>query len=107
MEVFYAHHYIRYVQENIVPASDNVLKYVKPQYDLILCLSVTKWIQLNEGDEGLKRLFKKIYKLLDEGGLFVLEPQPYHSYKRRKNLMVCVAFTIDKCQFLINFVSSH
>ena len=40
------------------------------------------------GDDGLKRLFKKIYKLLNDEGMFILEPQPYHGYKRRKNLTV-------------------
>ena len=46
------------------------------------------FIVLLSGDDGLKRLFKKIYKLLNEGGMFILEPQPFHGYKRRKNLTV-------------------
>uniref|UniRef100_A0A175YJZ7 RNA methyltransferase n=1 Tax=Daucus carota subsp. sativus TaxID=79200 RepID=A0A175YJZ7_DAUCS len=34
------------------------------RYHTIMCLSVTKWIHLNWGDEGLINLFTKIWKLL-------------------------------------------
>ncbi|KAL0559613.1 hypothetical protein IC582_004228 [Cucumis melo] len=50
-------------------------------YDTILCLSVAKWIHLNWGDDGLIRLFSKIWKLLNLGGILVLEPQPWKSYE--------------------------
>lgn len=50
-------------------------------YDTILCLSVTKWIHLNWGDAGLITLFTKIWKLLQPGGILVLEPQPWRSYE--------------------------
>lgn len=50
--------------------------------DTILCLSVTKWVQLNWGDEGLERLFKRVHHLLRPGGIFVLEPQPWKSYRQ-------------------------
>ncbi|KAL6984762.1 hypothetical protein U1Q18_018144, partial [Sarracenia purpurea var. burkii] len=33
-------------------------------YHTIICLSVTKWIHLNWGDDGLIMLFAKIWKLL-------------------------------------------
>ena len=32
-----------------------------PEYDTILLLSTTKWIHLNFGDEGIKRVFKRIH----------------------------------------------
>ncbi|WCJ42522.1 7SK snRNA methylphosphate capping enzyme [Euphorbia peplus] len=54
------------------------------QYDTILCLSVTKWIHLNWGDEGLITSFSKIWKLLRPGGILVLEPQPWKSYESNR-----------------------
>ncbi|CAM0911786.1 unnamed protein product [Alopecurus aequalis] len=56
------------------------------QYDTIMCLSVTKWIHLNWGDDGIITLFVKIWNLLRPGGIFIMEPQPWTSY--RKNRLV-------------------
>ncbi|XP_008801466.1 probable RNA methyltransferase At5g51130 isoform X2 [Phoenix dactylifera] len=47
-------------------------------------LSVTKWIHLNWGDDGLITLFVKIWKLLRPGGILLLEPQPWSSYKKNR-----------------------
>nr|XP_017220565.1 PREDICTED: probable RNA methyltransferase At5g51130 isoform X3 [Daucus carota subsp. sativus] len=52
------------------------------RYHTIMCLSVTKWIHLNWGDEGLINLFTKIWKLLQPGGMLILEPQPWSSYAK-------------------------
>lgn len=38
-----------------------------------ISLSITKWIQLHGGDDGLKSFFKKVYHSLAEGGAFILE----------------------------------
>lgn len=67
---------------------DNILDYLHcpMNYDVVFCLSVTKWIHLNSGDEGIILLFAKIKQSLKAGGIFILEPQPYASYARRKNL---------------------
>ncbi|KAJ3584950.1 hypothetical protein NHX12_013673 [Muraenolepis orangiensis] len=53
------------------------------QYDVILCLGVTKWVQLQSGDEGVERLFRRAFQSLTPGGLFILEPQPWSSYSRK------------------------
>lgn len=53
-------------------------------YDIVLCLSVTKWVHLHGGDEALKRLFARMRDCLCPGGVLVLEPQPVKSYKRAR-----------------------
>ncbi|XP_039996672.1 7SK snRNA methylphosphate capping enzyme [Xiphias gladius] len=54
------------------------------QYDVIMCMGVTKWVQLQSGDVGVVRLFKRAYQSLLPGGLFILEPQPWSSYSHSK-----------------------
>eukprot|EP00826_Nyctotherus_ovalis_P045680 TRINITY_DN5079_c0_g4_i1.p1 TRINITY_DN5079_c0_g4~~TRINITY_DN5079_c0_g4_i1.p1 ORF type:complete len:334 (+),score=93.29 TRINITY_DN5079_c0_g4_i1:67-1068(+) len=56
------------------------------KYDTILCLSTAKWVHLHYGDVGIKALFYKVYRTLNEGGIFVFEPQPWKSYKKKKHL---------------------
>ena len=50
--------------------------------DTVMCLSVTKWVHLHTGDEGLAALFRKVFDVLAPGGYFILEPQPWKSYRQ-------------------------
>ncbi|PIA64822.1 hypothetical protein AQUCO_00100350v1 [Aquilegia coerulea] len=69
------------------------------KYDTILCLSVTKWIHLNWGDDGLVTLFANIWQLLRPGGILIVEPQPWKSYK--KNYLVSETATFNYNNILI------
>ncbi len=53
---------------------------------LLVSLSTTKWIHLNFGDAGIKKFFDKVDAMLKPGGLFILEPQLWKSYKKRAAL---------------------
>ncbi len=46
--------------------------------------SITKWIHLNDGDEGLETFFRRVFDVLRPSGKFVLEPQPWDSYSKAK-----------------------
>ena len=90
---------VSFVQGNYVPESDEFLQMVQPEYDAILCLSVTKWVHLNWKDAGLKRFFQRIFAHLRPGGRFILEAQGWASYNKRKKLTVSLnidVFVISK-----------
>ena len=80
------------VQGNYVPADDVTAESQSPEFDVILALSLSKWIHLNWGDAGIKRFFKKIYHHLRPGGRFIFEPQPFKCYAKKKKLNVSVVW---------------
>ncbi|POO00868.1 S-adenosyl-L-methionine-dependent methyltransferase [Trema orientale] len=86
---------VSFRQENFVQSRHPPEKH----YDTILCLSVTKWIHLNWGDDGLITLFSKIWRLLNPGGIFVLEPQPWKSYDNNRTVSETTAENFKKIIF--------
>ncbi|MCL4126327.1 UNVERIFIED_CONTAM: hypothetical protein GTU68_003060 [Idotea baltica] len=73
-------------QSNYVLENDALLETVRPEFDTVLCLSVTKWVHLNWGDAGLKRFFRRIFRNLKPGGRLILEPQAWPSYNKKRKL---------------------
>ena len=68
--------------------------------DCVLFLSISKWIHLQWGDETLKQVFFRIHSMLRPGGIFVFEPQPWNSYKKkRKQFSEALQTNLKQIQF--------
>ncbi|KAL3994279.1 Bicoid-interacting protein 3 (Bin3) family protein [Acanthocheilonema viteae] len=88
--------------ENYVLEKDELLDAVKEEYDVIMALSITKWIHLNWGDAGIKRFFKRVYRHLRPGGLFILEAQSFETYKKRAKLTKDINEMYKAIEFMPN-----
>ncbi|XP_077510834.1 7SK snRNA methylphosphate capping enzyme-like [Amblyomma americanum] len=75
-----------FVEGNYIVENEAQLEAQQEEFDMILCLSLTKWVHLNWGDEGVRLLFKRMYRQLRPGGRMLLEAQPFHSYAKKKKL---------------------
>lgn len=65
------------------PNSNEVLRnhlseFGAKRFEIISCMSVTMWIHLNNGDEGLKRFLKIVSGFCEQ---LVIEPQPWKCYR--------------------------
>ena len=90
---------ILFVEHNYVLSKDELVDRQKAFFDTIVCLSVTKWIHLNYRDAGLKRFFRRMYNHLHEGGVLVLEVQPFDNYHRKKKLSDRLRSNFDSIRF--------
>ncbi|BGP13142.1 hypothetical protein JCM10213_000280 [Rhodosporidiobolus nylandii] len=52
------------------------------QFDVVSLFSVTKWLHLHNGDEGMRRLFCSLHAFMPPGGAVVVEPQEWENYKK-------------------------
>lgn len=86
-------------RENYVLECDELLETVEEEFDVILALSITKWIHLNFGDDGLRRFFRRAFNQLLPGGRFILEPQPFASYRKRSKMTEKLKANYNKIEF--------
>ncbi|KAL7282250.1 hypothetical protein ACG7TL_003719 [Trametes sanguinea] len=56
------------------------------KYHVVLAFSISKWIHLNDGDEGIMKFFRRVHEALEPGGVFVLEPQEWDTYAKAKRM---------------------
>ena len=107
---------VRFLCDNYVLESDDLLEMAQPEFDTILCLSTTKWMHLNFGDDGIKRAFKRMYAQLRPGIIFLL--LFYYIYQWRSQgwcaeflLKIDLRFSLGKqtarLKFKIDLVTLH
>jgi 7SK snRNA methylphosphate capping enzyme len=62
---------------------------------------------LNFGDVGVKTLFLKAYDQLTDDGLFIIDPQPWKSYKKNKKLSAVTQDNFNHIQLKPNLFKEY
>ena len=62
------------------------MELAEESFDVILALSISKWIHLNNGDGGIRHFFNRCFQFLNPKGILILEPQPFEGYAKRASL---------------------
>lgn len=57
---------------------NHLTKFSANRFDVVSCMSITMWIHLNNGDEGLLRFLDTVNRL---SVTLVIEPQPWKCYQ--------------------------
>ncbi|ORX63187.1 Bin3-domain-containing protein [Hesseltinella vesiculosa] len=85
---------------NVAFTACDWMESTQEKVDTILALSITKWIHLHHGDDGLKKFFQKVYDALTPGGVFVLEPQAYSGYAKRAKVQPEMQAKFEQIKFM-------
>ena len=70
---------VQFVSADWVASADRA---ISGPYDVILALSVIKWIHLEHLDEGVRTLFRTCATCLRSGGHLIVELQTWDSYEK-------------------------
>lgn len=58
--------------------ANHLKSYAKHQFDVVCCFSITMWIHLNNGDDGLERFLDLMTQLSE---ILIIEPQSWKCYQ--------------------------
>lgn len=81
---------IKFTEANIMNETDKEIieKYLKAheknKFDVTFCFSVTMWIHINNGDEGLMHFLSFIQDISET---IIIEPQPWKCYRNAQRRM--------------------
>lgn len=59
--------------------ANHLESYAKTQFDVVCCFSITMWIHLNNGDDGLMRFLELVAQISE---ILIIEPQPWKCYQK-------------------------
>lgn len=103
------------LKKGILFKMQNIFNYNESyQFSVILCLSVTKWVALNFGLSGIRKLFDRLKALLEYKGILVMdEPSMIsfkHTIKKHKemqfkalefNFQQIIKMLVDEYKFIV------
>lgn len=76
--VFYSCYNVMEYQNEDNCIANHLKSYGNSQFDVVCCFSITMWIHLNNGDDGIERFLDLTAQLCE---VLIIEPQPWKCYQ--------------------------